>query len=493
MRYLLLLLSVGFAYTSFAQSPGFSYESMSYQGIARDATGNPVPNQSIGVRFTIFQGLGTAYEETQNVSTNDFGLFTTRVGIGTSTGLGAFNNFWEINWNGVGYSMNVAVDLTGGTNYLTVGGNGIHAVPFAHVSREAGMLRDSAWVTQPFSNTVYNTGYDVGIGTDAPASKLEVVTSTSKFQVVENPTAGFTTTAARLIGTGPREPLMVFSRETSPFPGPDASWAIGGDGLNNFGISTGGVDKAIVATPDHRVGINTNTPNPGAALEVESTTGGVLLPRVTTAQRDAMTVEPGTMIYNTDARKFQGYYSEDVFTLEEATSNSGSIQVGSYTEPNPPFNQLYFEPTMDLYLPTGGTLDTLSFWVDGLVNGTSFDVELRILDMNFSSCGSGTVLASQMLTITQTGKHTVGFPSPPMLTAGTLLGAGDHYGIQFIPQGPAAPTASYFTLGTANQSDVEQGSLIWSVVPFSGCIPLSASLRFEIISVRDGSGWVDLH
>jgi hypothetical protein len=50
-----------------------------------------------------------------------------------------------------------------------------------------------------------------------------------------------------------------------------------------------------------QVGINTNTPDASSALEIESTTGGILVPRMTEIQRDAI-VSPasGLMIYQTD-------------------------------------------------------------------------------------------------------------------------------------------------------------------------------------------------
>ena len=56
-----------------------------------------------------------------------------------------------------------------------------------------------------------------------------------------------------------------------------------------------------------QVGINTNTPNASSALEIESTTGGILIPRMTEIQRDAI-VSPasGLMIYQTD--EVSGFY-----------------------------------------------------------------------------------------------------------------------------------------------------------------------------------------
>jgi hypothetical protein len=56
-----------------------------------------------------------------------------------------------------------------------------------------------------------------------------------------------------------------------------------------------------------QVGINTNTPDASSALEIESTTGGILIPRLTETQRDAI-VDPaaGLMIYQTD--QTTGFY-----------------------------------------------------------------------------------------------------------------------------------------------------------------------------------------
>ena len=59
-----------------------------------------------------------------------------------------------------------------------------------------------------------------------------------------------------------------------------------------------------------QVGINTNTPDASSALEIESTTGGILIPRMTETQRDAI-VSPasGLMIYQTD--EISGFYFYD--------------------------------------------------------------------------------------------------------------------------------------------------------------------------------------
>ena len=62
----------------------------------------------------------------------------------------------------------------------------------------------------------------------------------------------------------------------------------------------------LTATTFAQVGINTETPDPSAALDITSTTGGVLMPRMTAAQRDAITATQGLIIFCTDCAFGEG-------------------------------------------------------------------------------------------------------------------------------------------------------------------------------------------
>lgn len=58
-----------------------------------------------------------------------------------------------------------------------------------------------------------------------------------------------------------------------------------------------------------QMGINTSSPDPSSVLDISSTIKGVLLPRLTTAQRNAISnPATGLLIYETaPVNKFSGY------------------------------------------------------------------------------------------------------------------------------------------------------------------------------------------
>jgi hypothetical protein len=63
----------------------------------------------------------------------------------------------------------------------------------------------------------------------------------------------------------------------------------------------------ISVTSAGRMGVGTSTPDTSAALDITSTTRGLLLPRMTTTERNAISSPAdGLVIYNTTDNKFQG-------------------------------------------------------------------------------------------------------------------------------------------------------------------------------------------
>lgn len=74
------------------------------------------------------------------------------------------------------------------------------------------------------------------------------------------------------------------------------------------GNGTSGItaEPLFVCTSTGVVGIGTTSPHSSAALDITSTGGGVLFPRMTTAQRDAISgPSDGLVLYNVTTNKLQ--------------------------------------------------------------------------------------------------------------------------------------------------------------------------------------------
>ena len=123
------LVSVLFCSITFAQSVP---QGINYQAVARDATGNEITNQSLTVRLSVVSGSATgtiSWQETHSVTTNDYGLFTTVIGQGTSTGAGSSATFDVVAWGSSSHYLKV--EINSGSGYLNLGTNELLSVPYA--------------------------------------------------------------------------------------------------------------------------------------------------------------------------------------------------------------------------------------------------------------------------------------------------------------------------------------------------------------------------
>ena len=82
----------------------------------------------------------------------------------------------------------------------------------------------------------------------------------------------------------------------------------------------------LTATTYAQIGINNENPDASAALDITSTTGGLLVPRMTAAERDAISpAATGLMIYQTDGTVGFYYYNGSSWAEVGATSKTYSL------------------------------------------------------------------------------------------------------------------------------------------------------------------------
>jgi hypothetical protein len=133
MKKLITITFLFFTATIFAQAP----QAINYQGIARNASGNAIINQLLGLQLTLHSGSATGtivYQETHSPTTNQFGLYTVSLGTGTPV-TGTFNT---IAWANGPYFLEIGMDITGGTNYLAAGTTQLISVPYALYAETSG-------------------------------------------------------------------------------------------------------------------------------------------------------------------------------------------------------------------------------------------------------------------------------------------------------------------------------------------------------------------
>lgn len=117
---------------AFSQVP----QTISYQGLVRNANNKLICLKNISVRINILQGNtygNSVYEEVQNPTTNTNGLISIEIGNGQSG-----QNFSDIDWSQGPYYIKTEIDPDGGSNYSITAVNQILAVPYALYAASTG-------------------------------------------------------------------------------------------------------------------------------------------------------------------------------------------------------------------------------------------------------------------------------------------------------------------------------------------------------------------
>jgi hypothetical protein len=435
-----------------AQAP----QLFNYQGIARDVKGNPLSNQKMAIKLSVLPTADATvaeYEETQMVSTNEFGLYTLQIGNGTAVSGQMKNVKWE---TGNKY-IKVAIDPKGGTDYVDAGTNQLLSVPYAIYADKAGTTANSDhdktrsgavstsgagtgtvnYLTKfTAANTIYNSqifdnGTSIGIGTAAPSalSKLHMLTTTGNIEHIRMQNTNSTGFGKFLMYNDVAANYATFTKYGSTYPGgypgiaslfPYANMLAFGNNLGPFLLANNGnVGIGIVTAGNTKLYFNAQQSTgylgiggsfvPAANVHFGNTSTGDTL-RITNATTGHLATD-GLEIRNTGN-------AASIMNLETSTLSLGSnnatamtiaannrvgigvintdeAQQETYNNTNP--TQAKFASNMPLYLIGNNPMVGFNTrWNGGYTYGTTgyaaiqnFNQEI-IGGMNFLTAPSGT-------------------------------------------------------------------------------------------------------
>ncbi|MBL0007115.1 MAG: hypothetical protein IPP25_07990 [Saprospiraceae bacterium] len=270
MKQTALLICALFSLLSLqAQAPN----RFNYQGVARQATGEVMPNRNIGIRANILSDApdgSIQYSETHTVTTNQLGLFVLSIG----GGIVISGDFEDILWDGKDNFLKIEIDPNGGNDYSFNGTTQLLSVPYAIHSQNASEIGGNAVsATIPTDGQVLK--WDDNANQWVPADGSQNIAYTAGAGIAID--AGNT-----IINTSPNQPISMT-----------------GSGATNV---TGTYPNFTIETP---APIDNSTTNEiqtlslnGDTLSLSSGGGSVQLPAVTPVAGPGISIS-GNVISNT--------------------------------------------------------------------------------------------------------------------------------------------------------------------------------------------------
>lgn len=223
--------------------------------------------------------------------------------------------------------------------------------------------------------------------------------------------------------------------------------------LGNSNVTSVTTNGSLITSTG--LGVGVSSLNSNAAVEIGSTDKGVLLPRLSTSNVNAMqTPTEGLMIYNTSTQKVQVYTGTETAYITAGTSVFGQATLSSVQSKHQTFTATTTEQ-----------IKSVEVHVDAV--GTSGSTTLSI----YSGTGSGgTLLSTVTQTVSSTGTVVFTLPSTIVLTPGST------YTVHLAATGSTtiylgADTSNPYTGGDSN---------------FGGGIDL-------VLTIKAAGGWVNLH
>lgn len=266
-------------------------QAINYQAIARAANGSLLPNQTLQLRVSILGGSSNGpiqYQEIQDASTNQFGLFTLKIGMGAVVS----GDFTQIPWNQGNQWVSVELNQSG--TFVPIGNVELLSVPyalFAQSSANGGGGEPGPAGPQGPAGATGPAGPAGSAGATGPAGP-QGIAGPQGLQGEVGPqgtpgTGGSGNPAWELTGNAATNPATNF---------------LGTTDNNPLVMRTNNIERARINTSG-ALGVNNNNPDASAMLDIVSTNKGVMIPRVALVSRiDAAPVTAPTnslLVYNT--------------------------------------------------------------------------------------------------------------------------------------------------------------------------------------------------
>jgi trimeric autotransporter adhesin len=143
-------------------------EGFNYQAVIRNAEGQPLQNQNVGIRISLQSPTGTLhYSETHTLNTNSLGIVNLVIGSGILEN----GSFADIPWESSSIFFRLEVDPTGSNGYTEVGNTLLQAVPYAlyakkaseFVSQNTGNAEDPIFVVRNNVGQIVFAVYQSGV------------------------------------------------------------------------------------------------------------------------------------------------------------------------------------------------------------------------------------------------------------------------------------------------------------------------------------------
>jgi hypothetical protein len=306
-----------------------------FQSTAVDRRGNVIAGASVTVRSqetgflaSIFSDRAGTIALDNPFSTDVNGAFGFHVGGGTyRIEISDGSNTSEITWVGIGRvqeneaivvdsNNNVGIGTSSPNSYGNTTTVTIQGEPYAEIDFKSAE-GDAAYI---YSERSGGTVYLV----------LDAATSSGLLSFAAAFSERMRITSAGNVGIGTSSPNSYGDTTTLTIQGPDfaeldlksaagdAAYIYGGrsgstgylalesEGSTGHVYLGAGFSERMRITSAGNVGIGTSSPDASSILDITSTTGGVLFPRMTTTQRDAISSPAnGLVLYNTTTNKLQ--------------------------------------------------------------------------------------------------------------------------------------------------------------------------------------------